>query len=622
MVYPNKQVRAIKSSATLIKLFFLLLLPLFPLDANLIDMNSSDQNILDKVQIYIANSSLSLEDIQTKNHFHENNSRDINLGFIRNKAVWIRFSLQNNSNLPLSKILEVHNPLLEEVILYNEKGKTIKRGMLHVSKFQTTIEPSFLLTVEANSTNRYYLKVLNTTTSLRFLLFLKNPNFFLHEDHLQQTRIMLSIGIIIALFLYNMLLYIYSKEISYFYYSLYLATLVLQQLTYLGITPLFFPNLFVYLDNLSVVLKVNGMYIVAALFAKEFLNTKKYQNINRVYNIIIVLALIEIPLFGTPWFYYPEVGIITGLIFVLFNIFAAVYIYKKGYKQARFFIAGWSVLVVGFVLMIADGLGLISIMYKMPNFILYATVLEALLLSLAFTDRYALLREEKEKSDRLLVESLESRQVVIEAEIKKQTENLFHALESKKILLKELHHRTKNNLQLILSIVRMQTESVEPSLKNQFVDLANRIIAISKTHEMLYFKENLQAIDMNEYIYELCDKVEHSFYSNDIFFQINAQNIYLPITEASYVGLIINEIVINSMKHAKVQKLLINISIKREQKEYLLMVSDNGKGYTHDVDAKKTLGMTLITTLVQNQLEGDLKMQTQEGVSYMIRFPI
>ena len=75
--------------------------------------------------------------------------------------------------------------------------------------------------------------------------------------------------------------------------------------------------------------------------------------------------------------------------------------------------------------------------------------------------------------------------MVIEAEIKKQTENLFHALESKKILLKELHHRIKNNLQLILSIVRMQTGSVESSLKNQFVDLANRIIAISKTHEML-----------------------------------------------------------------------------------------------------------------------------------------
>jgi len=66
----------------------------------------------------------------------------------------------------------------------------------------------------------------------------------------------------------------------------------------------------------------------------------------------------------------------------------------------------------------------------------------------------------------------------------------------------------------------------------------------------------------------------------------------------------------------------LNISIKHEQKEYLLMVSDNGKGYTHDIGAKKTLGMTLITTLVQNQLEGDLKMQTQEGVSYMIRFPI
>ncbi len=616
------KVLKIKLAPTFMKLFFLFFSCLLPSYAGTIDINDTDQNILDKVQIYISDSALNFKDIQTKNDFQNHHSKNINLGFTRDKALWIKLSLKNSSNSSVTKVIEVQNPLLEEVLLYDNKGQKIQQGMLHVSAFQTTIEPSFFIIFEANSINTYYLKIRNSTTSLRLALLLKDPNSFIYEDHLQQTLVMLSLGIIIALFLYNLLLYIYGKEISYLYYCFYLATLVFQQLTYLGITPLFFSKSFVEIDNLSVVIKVNGMYIVAALFAKEFLHTKRYNRINKTYNTIIIIALLEIPLFGTPWFYYPEVGILTGLIFVIFNISAALYIYKQGHKQARFFIAGWSVLVVGFILMIADGLGIISIMHKMPNFILYATVLEALLLSLAFTDRYALLREEKERADTLLVESLENRQAVIEAEIKKQTKNLFNALESKKILLKELHHRIKNNLQLILSMIRMQAETTTPSLKTQFNDLANRIIAISKTHEMLYLKENLQEIDMDEYISELCSRLEHSFYENDLIFQIDAQKIYLPLKEASYLGLIINEIIINSIKHANVRPLLIGISLKNEQKEYILTVKDNGKKYVHNQNAKKTLGMKLIMSLVHDQLEGDLEMHIQNGVSYAIRFQI
>ncbi|MEJ2372349.1 MAG: 7TM diverse intracellular signaling domain-containing protein, partial [Sulfurimonas sp.] len=283
----------------------------------------------------------------------------------------------------------------------------------------------------------------------------KETKDFLREDREQQNIIMIALGVILALLLYNLLLYFYSKQIAYLYYSLYLCTLIFQQLTYLGITPLYFSKDFVYIDNLSVLFKVNIMYIAAALFAKEFLHTKGYLKINKIYNLIILISLIEIPLFGTSYFYYPEIGILTGLVFVIFNIFAAIYIYKQGHKQARLFIAAWIVLVIGFVLMILDALGFISIMLSFQNIILYGTVLEALLLSLAFTDRYILLQKQKEKADQLLMRALENRQLIIEAEIKRQTKDLSNSLKNQKTLLKELHHRTKNNLQLMLSIIRM-----------------------------------------------------------------------------------------------------------------------------------------------------------------------
>ena len=95
---------------------------------------------------------------------------------------------------------------------------------------------------------------------------------------------------------------------------------------------------------------------------------------------------------GTPWFYYPEITIVTGLLFIVYNLGAGLYMYSHGNKQARFFIVGWVVLIVGFFLVIIDALGVVTIMYHFPNLILWLTVLEALFLLLAFVDKLSILR--------------------------------------------------------------------------------------------------------------------------------------------------------------------------------------------------------------------------------------
>jgi two-component sensor histidine kinase len=271
--------------------------------------------------------------------------------------------------------------------------------------------------------------------------------------------------------------------------------------------------------------------------------------------------------------------------------------------------------------MIIDGLGLISVMNDISNYILYATVLEALLLSLAFTDKYVLLQEQKEKSDQLLVQSLENQQIIIKEEIRKQTQELSNALESKKVLLKELHHRTKNNIQLILSIVRIEATNLPNTLHRHFNDLIHRILAIAKTHEMLYLKENLQEINMIDYIYELCDQLEHSV-PKDIIFDIQINDISLPLTEASYVGLILNEIIINSVKHAKCTSLKINIKMERIADECVIYINDNGEEDETKLQNSTTLGMSIISSLVENQLEGSINKKFLNGTHYTIRFTL
>ncbi len=592
--------------------------------ANSINIAQTNQSILQNSEIYIDKANLKFLEIKEHADFLKNDTEHINLGFVKDEVVWVKFVLENTTDEKISKILVVYNPLLEEVVLYCDNKKET-RGMLHVSKLQHNIQPFFEIHLDAKSKKIYYLQVKNETTALRFGLFLKDKELFLHEDHMQQTLIMIFIGIIIALFLYNLLLYLYTKDKSYLFYGLYLGALVFQQITYLGISPLFFSADFIYIDNLIVLLKVNTMYIMAALFARSFLNTANYPSIDKFYKYIIIIAIIEIPIFGTQLFYYPEVGILTGLLFVIFNIYAGVRIYLDGYKQARFFIAGWSVLVVGFILMILDGLGLISVMQDFPNLIMYSTALEALVLSLAFTDRYILLSKEKDRMDAALVHELEQRQVLIQREIDIQTKDLYNALESKKVLLKELHHRIKNNLQLILSIIRIQANNCkQEKIKEKFEELDGRIRAISRTHELLYIKDNLEYIDMNEYINELCEDMEVGFgNSRNFTIDIKIADIHIPLREASYIGLIVNELVTNSIKHNKHKdKNIIKISLVKNANIYLLNIGDNGQGFDEASLDKNTLGLTLVKTLVELQLEGTLGIANGSGLDYKIEFTL
>ena len=589
------------------------------LNASVIDFTKNTQTLLQESDLYIDKENLNFEQIQSDVVFEKSLAEHINLGFVKDTALWVRLTFYNNQNISAKKILEIQNPLLESLILY-DGNKTIKQGMLHLDETHRSINPIFELGLKPHETKTYYIKIENSTTALRLGIALEDEMIFIHEDHHQQLLIFIFFSIIMMLFLYNFILFIYTKERAYFYYCLYLLTLIFQQATYLGISQIYLPTWFVYYDNLSVVLKVNIMYITAAIFAKSFLLTQEYSRINKIYNFIIIAALIEIPLFGMPQFYYPEIAILTGFVFVLFNISAGIYIYKQGYTQARFFVVGWIFLAIGFALMILDGLGFISVMQDLSDLILFLTAVEAFALSLAFTDRYIILKLQKEKSDAILVDTLKERQRVIEFEIQKQTQDLHTALGNEKTLFKELHHRTKNNLQLILSLVRMQAGDTNEDVQDSFKDLEYRINAIAKTHQMLYAKDNLQEIDMREYIEELCNELEN-LSEKEVVILSDIHSVYMPLREASYIGLIINELVTNAIKHVNKERVQIEVKLLKIQEIFKLEIKDNGDGLMQTKN-ENGIGMKLLKTLVEEQLEGTLRIDGEGYLHYMIEFKL
>lgn len=197
-------------------------------------------------------------------------------------------------------------------------------------------------------------------------------------------------------------------------------------------------------------------------------------------------------------------------------------------------------------------------------------------------------------------------------------------MEIKELLLKEIHHRVTNNLQIILSIIRLQNDEIDDKLVNEkFTNLENRINAISKTYNMLLMKEDLEEIDMQEYINSLLFDIQETIYHRNqnikILTDIDAR---IPLRESVYIGLILNELVTNTYKYAfDDKKGTISISLKQNKRDYVLSIEDDGKGYNQD-EKHLTLGLKLIHTLIYDQLNGQIETHTNSHTKNIIRFSI
>jgi len=213
-------------------------------------------------------------------------------------------------------------------------------------------------------------------------------------------------------------------------------------------------------------------------------------------------------------------------------------------------------------------------------------------------------------------------------ERKHAEEQLKESLKEKEILLREIHHRVKNNMQVISSLLMLQEElSEDEKVIEMLKDSQNRITSMALIHEKLYLSENLSKIDLKEYIDELVSGLFQSYgISEDkVALNINAENVLSGIDSAIPCGLIINELVSNSLKHAfpEDESGEINIFIRSTDEDMVeLIISDNGVGIPKDLDFRKTesLGLRIVNVLVENQLHGEITLNRDKGTEFKIKF--
>lgn len=209
-------------------------------------------------------------------------------------------------------------------------------------------------------------------------------------------------------------------------------------------------------------------------------------------------------------------------------------------------------------------------------------------------------------------------------------EELSHSkvtLKEKEQLLKEIHHRVKNNMQIVSSLLSLQWENVaDQRYLNMIRESKNRINSMAMVHEMLYKSKDINRVELKEYVTRLTGNIISSFSRDSLIVEVRLnleENLFLEIDKMIPIGLILNELISNSFKYAFNinKKNEISITVFKAINLLKLEVFDNGTGFSREVHENSSLGLQLITMLSE-QLNGTFMFSSENGVKFELIFTL
>ncbi len=594
----------------------LLVLLLLPLNALEIDEKTSGFDLLPTASIYIDNTNtLSYEQVVTKT-FTPNTQKVLGFGIAPSTALWIRFTLKNRTDQAITKVLEYPDAQIE-ILDFHYDGQLHQDGMFQINREKESIYPSLTIVLEPYEEKVFYVKAYSKISSLIARIVVWEKDDFTRHDYKHKGFILLFFTVLFTLLIYNFLLLVFTKEKAYLFYILYLVALIHFHFLNFGIAQLYlYPQALTIMMIKANMLHVALLGIAIILFTREFLKTCKFKRFDVVLKgYLYLLPLLALLCYDNIVF---DLNIIILLIPVaLMTVVLGFYALYKGEQQAKFYVIGWTFVILSLLFSIFKAIGLIDITADLPYLIESAFIFEALLFSIALAHRIRIISEEKSKADQKLIRLQQEEQQRLEKLVTEKTHDLQLSLEEKSILYQELNHRVKNNLQMILSLIKLQLmQATSPEIKSVLITTRNRVSAIAELYERLYLENSGAKVATLSYFQSIIDTIS-DYFDKDVTVEYAIEH-DLHTNELIYCGLIVNELVTNCFKYAFEKQGNITIGLMRDENTLRLTVEDDGVGLTPQ--QSDSLGLEIVRTLVEKQLYGTLDIASTHGTTVTIQW--
>jgi two-component sensor histidine kinase len=604
--------------------------------------NSKNLTVGPKIKIYEDKTNkLSIEDVKKIKTFKNYNKSIPSFG-LSNSTFWAKFNFINKSDYD-DFILEFDKVDFVELKLFSliNNETYIEHVNIKNNRTYSKKTSSFRLNIKKNITKTIYIKF-KTNWSVTIPVKISNIEYY-NKNKLDQELINgLYIGIFLIMILYNLFIYFSINDKSYFLYVIYIFLF----LTFLIVEDGFFYNIIsknsihtygFLIRTLPILVGISAIY-----FIRSFVKSAYYApKIDRFHIVIIVLYFVSLFLALNKNYNhisYTSLNLMS-IISATYAITLGVSVILKGFKPAWFFIIAWSILLISVFHFALSHLGIISYLPITDHILKIGTVIEIVLLSLGLANRINVLKFQKEASQAKNLELIsekksfiENQNIELENMVAVRTKKLedINIIISKKnkeksIMMREIHHRVKNNLQMISSMVRIQSRYTE-SNNNIYPlkEVERRIQTMALLHEKIYQSDNLVEINIKEYIESiLLDLLTIYKVDNTSTYNLDINDFKYETETVLFLGLLINELLTNALKHVLKEEKNGHISITLKpynDETHLLIVSNSGKKINlEEFDNSKSIGKHLIKNFVK-QLDGVLKIENIKETSFKILF--
>lgn len=564
------------------------------------------------------NSTLTIADIAHQ-AFTESSPNAFALGYTKG-TVWIKIDVRNLSDEE-DFVLSLGEHFYERANLYYRKeGRTIQK---HTGLFVPIEEReiyadqlAFTLTIPKNTTHTLYLQLQGKYAYFGNITLTKERSFRPYTLLNINTVYLLLFGITAIIVLFNLFLYFKVKERVYAYYVGYGFFNLVYIINISGILVYLDMQYFVYKLQFTAAFMI-GFLI---LFSTEILEIKRYlPQIGKA-----------APYFSLPAFFF---GIMILFEYQPWNklinnyagsmslilLILSIIVYFKGHKKIKYYIVAmmtFFTFVILFTFMVA---GVLEYSFGTRYGYIFASFIEIVLFSMILSNRYYDMREEFIASQSELIEIKSKNEAFLETEVKNRTEQLENLLGEREMLVKEVHHRVKNNFHTLIGLLWLEEQN-GASDENKFQNLRNRIKSMSMIHEKLYQSKDITNIPLKEYMEEIIENLLSAQKGNRVKLHQEIDDIVLKFDCVVSLGIIVNELISNTLKHNQgMENLAIEVRFSHRDGIATLMIQDNGKGFDLH-NATEGLGRNIIQSFSKKLPQSTWRFDTDNGVLFALRF--